>query len=324
MKKISKIVLFCLTFLLFILCSLFAIGEYFCSYSIIRKGDKPAGSERNVTSLVLQNDAQTIEKNKQIAISYTQTWLGSVKNEALSITSNDGLKLVGAFFPNGHSHKYAIIIHGYSNQKENFYDIVCKYHEKGFNVLAPDLRAHGKSEGKYIGMGWLDKEDIKLWINKIISIDDKAQIVLHGVSMGAATVMMTSGEPLPQNIKAVIEDCGYTSVKDIFSSELKKRFNLPSFPIINFAAFSIYMHAGYNIFTASCVDQIAKSSIPFLIIHGTADNFVPVDMAYKIKDSANIHDILIVKGAGHTESRFLAPEAYYNKVWNFINYYLHI
>ena len=88
--------------------------------------------------------------------------------------------------------------------------------EQGWNVLLPDMRTHGESEGKYIGMGWLDRLDVLKWIDLIRERDEQAQIILHGVSMGGATVMMTSGEALPENVRAVIDDCGYTSVWDIF------------------------------------------------------------------------------------------------------------
>ena len=107
-----------------------------------------------------------------------------------------------------------------------------KYYEMGYNVLLPNNRAHGNSEGNYIGMGWLDKDDIACWVNWINKQDPNAKIILHGVSMGAATTMMASGENL-NNVVGYIEDCGYTSVWDIFASELDKRFSLPTFPVLN-------------------------------------------------------------------------------------------
>ena len=95
------------------------------------------------------------------------------------------------------------------------------------HAVAPDLRACGESEGDYVGMGWLDRKDVLQWIDYIIEQDPEAKIVVHGISMGAATTMMTAGESTPDNVKAFVEDCGYTSVWDIFSSELQLRFGLP-------------------------------------------------------------------------------------------------
>ena len=98
--------------------------------------------------------------------------------------------------------------------------------------LTPDLRACGDTDGNYLGMGWLDRKDILSWIDWIVAQDSDARIVIHGISMGAATTMMTAGEDTPDQVVAFIEDCGYTSVWDTFSSELKLRFGMPEFPLM--------------------------------------------------------------------------------------------
>lgn len=319
-KRLKIALLIALVFFIFV-----GTGELLFCYSLLRIKEKPSGSNRKVPSIVTENNARIIEENKKTSQKNLENWNSLKKADKISVFSNDGLKLVATFFKNQEKpvHKYAIVIHGYSNSKENVFDIAQSYFNKGFNVITPDLRAHGESEGKYIGMGWLDKEDIKKWIEYIVHIDKNAEIFLHGVSMGAATAIMTSGESLPQNVKGVIEDCGYTSVKDIFSSELKARFHLPAFPVLYPMAISTYLHAGYNILEASSLTQLSKSNLPLLVIHSTADNFVPIEMAYKIRDAAAkkniLKDILIIKGAGHCDSRFLSPKEYYNKVWNFVD-----
>lgn len=323
-KKLKKLIVKSLIIftlvILFIVSIFFATGEYFFNYALVRKEDKPQGANRNILSDVSTENKKIIENNQINEYNNVSKWLNCVGGELINIISVDGLNLVAKkFYNNKKVHKYVIVMHGYSNQKEQFYDIACNYYYQGFNVIVPDFRAHGESAGKYIGMGWLDKDDIKLWIDKIINEDDKAQIVLHGVSMGAATAMMLSGDELPENVKVIIEDCGYTSVRDIFSSELKARYGLPPFPIIESMAIVTRMHAKYNILEASSLKQISKSSIPILIIHGNIDNFVPINMAYQIYDYAKNKDILIIDGAGHNECRFLEPKTYYDKVFNFIN-----
>lgn len=126
------------------------------------------------------------------------------------------------------------------------------YSEEGYNVLIPYMRATGESEGEYIGMGWLDKDDLQCWINKIIEQNNNANIVLHGSSMGAATVLMASGDDLPSNVKAIIEDSGYTSVWDIFASEAKVRFGLPEFPVLNMFEIVANFRAKYDIKKSIC------------------------------------------------------------------------
>ena len=127
------------------------------------------------------------------------------------------------------------------------------YYEAGYQVIAPDLRACGESEGDYVGMGWLDRKDVLQWIDYIIEQDPEAKIVVHGISMGAATTMMTAGESTPDNVKAFVEDCGYTSVWDIFSSELQLRFGLPEFPILYTASGVARLRAGYSFTEASAL-----------------------------------------------------------------------
>ena len=215
------------------------------------------------------------------------------------------------------------MVHGYTSEQSSIYDIARHYSDKGYNVLTPDLRAHGLSEGKYVGMGWLDRNDLLLWINYLLKNYRNSEIILHGVSMGAATVMMASGENLPTNVKLIVEDCGYTSVWDIFSFELKLRFNLSTFPVLNAASFITNVRAGYNYKEASSIDQIKKSVTPILFIHGNADEFVPVNMAYKLYDNANINkELIIVDGAGHAESRLADEELYYGSIFSFIDKYL--
>ena len=107
-------------------------------------------------------------------------------------------------------------------------------------------------------MGWDDRLDIIDWINTILEYNPNAEIVLHGVSMGAATVSMVSGEDLPSNVKAIVADCGYTSVWDEFAYQLDDLFSLPEFPILNVSSLVAKVRAGYFLGEASTLKQVAK------------------------------------------------------------------
>lgn len=322
MKKKKKISVVLILGLILCTGTIIGIGNYFFSYALVRKDDNNvSGSKRKVSSTTSEQMQNIIDKNHQAQLKKTNSWLTSVNQKPVSIVSFDNLSLSGSeFIAKNNLHKYAIIVHGYTQNKTHVYDIAENYNQKGYTVITPDLRAHGESEGKYIGMGWLDRRDMLNWISLIIKDDPKAKIVLHGISMGAATVMMTSGESLPQNVIAIVEDCGYTSVFDVFSSELKIRFNLPPFPIMNSASLVSKIRAGYYFKEASSINQIKKSTTPILFIHGTDDNFIPVDMCHKVFDAASCKkEKLIINGAGHSQSRFLEPDTYYNTVFNFID-----
>lgn len=308
--------------LLIFLIAFGCIGNYFFNYALVRADGCVAGAERNVDESTYKSDKEIeIEDNIKIQNEKSDIWLKSVNKEEVYIKSEDGLMLAASEFKtNKEIDKWVILVHGYTSKQSSVYDISRHYSEKGYNILTPDLRAHGESDGKYIGMGWLDRKDLLLWIDYLLGNHPDAQIVLHGVSMGAATVMMASGETLPVNVKSIVEDCGYTSVWDIFSSELKARFNLPAFPVLNAASAVANIRARYNFREASSIEQVKNSRKPMLFIHGSNDKFVPTDMVYQVYDNTNSQkELVIVDGAGHAESRFADEELYYGSVLNFID-----
>lgn len=300
------------------------VGNYLVDYAIGRSGD---GGNRTVSLEVGETASDTeklIAENKKIQEKLTREFLESVDEQSVQITSDDGLKLNGSYYENDGSHDWVIIIHGYRSDHTRMAHHSQRYYAEGFQVLAPDLRACGESEGDFVGMGWLDREDILKWTDWVLQQDSEARIVLHGVSMGAATVMMTSGESTPDEVKVFVEDCGYTSVWDIFSSELKLRFHLPEFPIMYSANINAALRAGYKFDEASALEQVAKCEKPMLFIHGTADDFVPFymqDMLYNAKPGDNKEKI-VADGAGHGESCYLLGDEYWDKVFEFIDTYM--
>lgn len=173
-------------------------------------------------------------------------------------------------------------------------------------------------------MGWHDRLDIVSWIGKILEKDETAEIVLYGISMGGATVMMTAGEPLPPNVKCIVEDCGYSSVEDIFTYQLKSIFNLPKFPVIYAASLVTQIRAGYSFGEASALKQLAKCQTPIFFIHGDDDKFVPYSMLDIVYNSANCEkEKFVVKGAGHGMASRVAGKEYWDRVFAFVDKHLH-
>lgn len=320
-NKKKKILIISFTVVIIMILILMLVGNYFFEYALVRNDNGTDGATRNIDSNLSYEIQKIMEKNYEDQCQITKIWLNKVHKQDVMTISEDNKKLYATkFIQDNDTNRYAIIVHGYCQDKYSVFDIANHYYNFGYNVIVPDLRAHGKSEGKYVGMGWLDKSDINKWIDLILQENIDAKIVLHGVSMGAATVMMLEGDDLSKNVVAAIEDCGYTSVKDVFSSELKVRFNLPAFPIINCASFISKFRAGYSFEIASSLDQIKKSTIPTLFIHGSADNFIPIEMCNKLYESASCKkEKLIINGAGHASSRLLDPDKYYVSIFNFIN-----
>lgn len=301
------------------------IGNYFVNYAILRSGDggnRKVKNEDVIEVASIENEAEKIiEENIKIERELAEEWVENTINKKVEVKAKDGITLRGTeYLTDEQSNKWAIILHGYRSTPKSVISIGMHFSEKGYNVLIPSMRACSESDGEYIGMGWLDKDDLQGWINLIIEQNENAEIILHGSSMGAATVLMASGDNLPTNVKAIIEDSGYTSVWDIFASEAKARFNLPTFPILNMFKIFANIRANYDIKEASALEQVKNSKTPILFIHGDADNFVPEYMCEELYEAANCtKDKLIIHGAGHTDSKYKEPETYYNKIFEFIN-----
>ncbi len=320
-KKIIKTIIISITILIILIAGIsYGIGNYFVNYAIARSGN---GGDRQVKDEVTisQELEDVIQKNRKEATEKAEEWSNSIEQKNVEITAKDGIKLKGTeYIVDTENNKWALVLHGYRSSPKSVLTIGEHFSKEGYNVLIPNMRGCGESEGKYIGMGWLDKDDLQDWIKLIVEHNENSEIILHGSSMGAATVLMASGDNISSNVKAIIADSGYTSVWDIFASEAKKRFNIPKFPVLNMFQVVAQIRAGYNIKKASALDQVKKSKTPILFIHGNADDFVPEYMCEQLYEAANCKkEKLIIEGAGHTDSKYKEPEIYYNKIFEFIN-----
>ena len=324
-KVLKKLLIIILLIVLISVLLTIGIGNYFVNYAILRSGDggnREIKNEDAIEVASIDNETEKIiEENRKIEQELAKKWAENISNKKVEVKAKDGITLRGTeYLVDEQTNKWAIILHGYRSTPNSVTSIGMHFSKKGYNVLIPSMRACSESDGEYIGMGWLDKDDLQGWINLIIEQNENAEIILHGSSMGAATVLMASGDDLPTNVKVIIADSSYTSVWDIFASEAKARFNLPTFPILNMFEIVANVRANYDIKEASALEQVKNSKTPILFIHGDADDFVPEYMCEKLYEAANCtKDKLIIHDAGHTDSKYKEPETYYNKIFEFIN-----
>ncbi|GHO48127.1 alpha/beta hydrolase [Ktedonospora formicarum] len=255
-------------------------------------------------------------------------WVEQQAFENIDMMSFDGLLLRGYYLPaKVPTSRTAILAHGYMGHARNDMALFARmYHEQfGYNVLMPDTRGHGASEGGYIGFGWHDRLDYIKWIHYAIQrAGEGASIVLHGISMGGSTVLMTSGEPLPQEVKCVISDCAYTSALDILTYQLKRMYKLPAFPLIPLTSLLCKLHAGYSFAEASAIKQVRKNRLPTLFIHGAEDTFVPTAMVHQLYEqcSALHREVVITPGAGHALAYTTDPAAYESATQTFLTRFI--
>ena len=162
-------------------------------------------------------------------------WVDTQDYEHIVIKNRDNKSIHGLVVKQkGPSDKWLVCVHGYTSSPKGMGSYALHYYERGYNILLPCLRGHDMSEHQHISMGWLDRLDVVDWIQYLISVyGSEIKIVLHGVSMGAATVMMATGENLPFNVKCCVADCGFSTVWDEFKNELKATYHLHAFPTLH-------------------------------------------------------------------------------------------
>ena len=289
------------------------IGNYFYDLAINPNSSKDAifgDGDDEMEKLKVQEDEDWLIK----ASNYTDKY----------ITSYDDLKLHAYEIINENpTDKWAIVVHGYTSEGKLVSAKAKHLYDMGYNVLVPDLRGHGTSEGDYIGMGWHDRLDVVNWIDTTIKENPNAKIVLHGTSMGAATVLMVSGEELPSNVKAIIADCGYTSAWDEFTYQLDALFGLKPFPVMQLSNIVTKIKSGYSLKDASALEQVKNSKTPILFIHGDEDDFVPYSMMEELYDATSSEkEMITIEGAGHDDSYLVNPTLYWNTITEFLNKYI--
>ncbi len=242
------------------------------------------------------------------------------KGEVVEITSFDGLKLrsrvvMNELYPN--RHLYVILCHGYTNHRlQDISKQAMKFFDLGYHIYTPYARGHGMSEGKYFGMGVHERFDIKDWVELIVKNDPDAKIALYGISMGGSTVIAAGGEELPDNVKAIIDDCGYTSCWEEFRHELRNEMGVPIFPVLYLCNLFCYKRYKFGFKKNSAIEQVKKIKAPTLFIHGDEDRFVPYEMMNELYEacSAEFKKEVTIFRAKHAESNQVDPGEYWHEI----------
>ncbi|MFA4180543.1 alpha/beta hydrolase [Xylanibacter rodentium] len=260
---------------------------------------------------------------------YMQEWTDSMRRcgalRDTFVTMPSGERHHALYARNDSAHgRTAVVVHGYKDCAVKFLFLGHMYHHcLGYNVLIPDLHAHGLSDGKEIQMGWKDRKDVIKWTEvaeqTFRDSTRESQIVVHGVSMGAATTMCVSGEELPRYVTCFVEDCGYTSVWDEFSVQLKEQFGLPSFPLLPVTSMLCRLKYGWSFGQASPLKQVAKCRRPMLFIHGETDTFVPSWMVFPLYTAKHGYkEMWITRGTEHASSFYDYPDEYRDRIMTFL------
>lgn len=304
-----------------IICIFFAIG-YDIFHTVVKRPKKHTMPNNNPFRRLMGESFNEFVKFKQEkAIAFAD-----VKKEEISITSDDLLKLHAYFIPavDGETKKTIICLHGYnSNPIIDFAGIAPFLRDKGYNLLLVSLRGQGCSEGKYLGLGTLDRFDVIKWTEALNERIPDGEIFLYGISTGASAAMIATGmDELPLNVKGVIEDTGFTRVWDVVDYQIKQFMNLAPFPILDIANLFCRNYAKYGWRQPNPLKSVASSSVPILFIHGGKDKFVPTYMCNAVYSACTApKSQLIVESAGYTQSYFVDTIEYEKAVGEFLDKY---
>ncbi len=234
---------------------------------------------------------------------------------------NDGLKLHAlSIVDKGMSHSYVIMLHPATCSAVDMAQFAYHFYDLGFNILLPDARGCGESEGNSLTFGTDDARDVPLWIDKIIDLDPDAVIFLYGLGMGGSAVTVAAGEQLPSNVKGVIEDSGYNDLEAVFKHNVKNLYNKSSFPALAIAKIYTESAKGWSYDVPLIEESVKKIEIPILFIHGGDDKIVPVDQSNDMfeacqgKDSDHVY----MTGAAHCRGMHTDSVKYWRYVDEFI------
>lgn len=251
-----------------------------------------------------------------------QKQIKAMPHESVSIKSFDGLTLRGNFYETQKDAPIELMMHGYRGC--SYRDLcggVTRAFALGHNVLLIDHRASGESEGNIISFGINESKDCLLWIDFLTQkFGQDIDVILTGVSMGAATAMMAIERGLPSCVKGILADCGYSSAKDIIKLVIRK-MHLPPTPLYPFVRLGGIIYGKFDIEEILPRQAVKKATVPVCFAHGDVDNFVPHSMSVECFDACSSEKSLItIKGAGHGLCYPSSPEEYVEKLSAFFSY----
>ena len=252
-------------------------------------------------------------------------WMKKVRampHDQVSVRSFDGLTLWGKYYEYAPGAPIEILFHGYRGSAErDMCGAVQRCHSLGHSALIVEQRASGKSGGNVITFGVNESRDCLTWIEYVTArFGPKTRIILAGISMGAATVVMAAGRELPENVIAILADCGYTSPRDIIKKVIATDMKLPPDLAYPFVKLGARLFGRFDLDELSSIETVRNTPVPILLIHGESDDFVPCDMSKRCHEANPASTRLFtVPGAGHGLAYLVDKAGYLETARNFFS-----
>lgn len=271
-----------------------------------------ACGRRDINWLDEKEASQTPYGKFYTGIQMGNQWLLDHNAQDVYTASHDGLKLHASWIPAENARGTIILVHGYHSCVLTDFSVALPlYHELGLNILLPSQRSHGKSEGKFVTFGVLESRDMQQWVRFHNDCFGPQPVIFSGLSMGASTVMYLADEPLPENVRGFIADCGFTSPKEIISHVFRQVTHIPAWTVIWATELFARVYGKFSLSDKDTTKTLAKNSRPILLVHGIDDDFVPCDMTRRgYEVCAGDKQLLLVEEATHGISFLKAKERY--------------
>lgn len=302
--------------LLAVIVLLLATGWYVFHASCVRRKEHP------------WHDPEAMKKTPYSRyvqyIAFGRNWLASHNARDVYIESKDGLLLHGLWVPAENPKGTVILAHGYrSSPLVDFAMAYPAYHERSMNILIPTQRAHGKSEGRYITFGVLESEDMLRWVDYHNAHLCNCPVIMSGISMGASTMLYLADRKMPENVKGIIADCGFTSPAQIVAKVIRDTVHFNGTVLVRLAELYARLFAKFSFWQKDSCQTLRNSNYPVMIVHGLADDFVPSEMSQQAYDACTgVKYLLLVEGAEHGVSFLGDQERYEAMIDQFLNLYL--
>lgn len=248
-------------------------------------------------------------------------WLSHQVMEVITLRNRDGLKLYARLLRAKDERALVLAFHGYHTFAEKDFGCIAPFLlNAGYSILFVDQRAHGKSDGNAVTFGAKERYDCQEWAEKMaILTDNKLPVYLYGQSMGAATVLMASGLVLPDSIKGIVADCGFTSPAAIMGYTLQTEYRMLPWPLLPFMALYARMKKGFGIWECDTRNALRTNRIPVLLFHGTDDSIVPYRMGLENeKATVAVHEFCGMEHAKHCTCFFFDPDKYQKTMLSFL------
>ena len=259
------------------------------------------------------------------AFSEGKKWCEEQTTEDFQIVSQDGLSLHASYLRTESPERILILCHGFKGAGFGDFAFISRFlHENHCNLLYIDERSCGKSEGNYITFGAKESQDIRDWADFIVKQDGgNLPVYLYGMSLGASSVVMAGGLELPDQVKGIIDDCGYYSMESAIRGVAENWFHIKHIrPLLFIMNFYCRIFAGFSMDEACTKKALGKNTRPMLFFHGSTDTFVnPADTRWNYSLCRAPKELVIIKGAKHLCSCYADSQLYERKLMEFFGKY---